>query len=701
MTNPRIATPARWRMAFAMALSAVGLLAQAASPSSAQSSPSAVARPASAAPVERLIIQYRAGAQDRRGSVVAAGARDAQATASALVSQTAGRALAPGLRYVKSVSPRLHVAQLDRALPPAEAEALLQRLRSDPAVQSVVIDRRLQRHALPTDPYVTGSVSPYFQWHLQSSASVPGGINAAGAWGGSTGTGVVVAVLDGGYQPHPDLTANLLTSNDHDFIADLWTANDGNQRDVDAQDPGDWVTPADVAANYCDVAEPQSSWHGTHVAGLVGALANGSEGVGVAYGAKVLPVRVLGRCGGYLSDILEGMRWAAGLSTVSGSTLPSPHPQVLSLSLGVNEACDAGTQSVVDEIRAQGVGIVASTGNESGTALTKPANCMGVVAVTAHTRGGVLASYANAGPGVAISAPGGDPWDAVISTWNTGTTVPGSPAYEGMYGTSMATPQVAGVLALMASPARSDLSMATLVALMRGAARSFPNNSYCSNNPGFCGSGLLDAGAAVAAAAAAPLNAPDLDVLQRLDSGQLALGERIDFSVHVRNWGTTAATGVQVTASVTGMDIQSVTAGTAGVSPAHSTTGLSATAGDLAAGVDLVLYVTARITAADGVVTSVARASSDSPEATAINNEHRLVPVAYAPVVTETVVADAGGGCSAAPGGQTDASLPLLLLSALLGVRWWRRPRAEALKRRSPGGAFSECRPPARHTPGA
>ena len=673
MTHSFVAAPFGLRLAVAVAVATAGLLAQAAGLNAGRPSAPAFASPTSTAPVDRLIIQYKAGVQPRSTSVVSAAARDAQASAAALVSQSAELALAPGLRYLKSVSPRLHVAQLDRALPAGEAEALLQRLRSDPGVASVVIDRRLQRHDLPVDPYVTSPVSSSYQWHLQSSASVPGGINAAGAWASSTGTGVVVAVLDGGYQPHPDLTANLLTDNDYDFIADLWTANDLNARDADARDPGDWVSATDPNKPAACSAE-NSSWHGTHVAGLIGALSNGSEGVGVAHGAKVLPVRVLGRCGGYLSDILIGARWAAGLSTVAGSSLPIPRPKVLSLSLGVDVACDAGTQSVVDEIRAQGVGIVASTGNDGVNAITMPANCMGVVAVTAHTRDGLHPSYANAGPGVAISAPGGDPWNPVVSTWNSGITVPGSPAYVGMYGTSMATPQVAGVLALMAS-ARGDLSIATLVALMRGAVQPFPNASYCFSNPGFCGSGLLDAGAAVAAAAATPPSAPDLEVLQRVTSGQLEPGELITFSVYVRNWGAASATGVQVTAVVTGMEIQSVTTGTAGVLPSHSTTGLSAAVGDLAAGAELMLNVTARVTAADGVVTSDARSTSDTLEATTVNNEHLLAPTTYAPPITEPVAADSGGGCSAAPGGQTDASLPLLLLSALLGVRRWRRTR--------------------------
>jgi serine protease len=654
-----LACPARLCIALATTLAATGLLAQGVGPETVSQT---------AAPVERLIIQYKDDAPALNASVVMA-QRDFRASAAAAVTRSAGQAQAPGLRYLKSVSPRLHVARLDRALPAREAYALMERLRADPAVASVTADQRVWPHALPTDPYFTNRLLADHQWHLQSSSTVPGGINATQAWVSGTGTGVVVAVLDGGYRPHADLAANLLTVSDHDFISDLWIANDGTLRDTDAQDPGDWVVATDPS-KPADCPAENSSWHGTHVSGLIGALANATEGVGVAYGAQVLPVRVLGRCGGFLSDIQEGMRWAAGLS-VPGVVNTSTPARVLNLSLGVQEACDSVTQSVVDEIRATGVSVVASSGNEGMTAITKPANCMGVVAVTAHTRGGAKASYANVGPGVALSAPGGDMWDPVASTGNTGTTVPGSDAYTLLYGTSMAAPQAAGALALMAS-ARPDLSLASLEALMRGASRPFPAASYCGRNPGFCGSGLLDAGRALAAADAAPANAPDLEVLQRLDSGRLGLGEQAVLTVHVRNWGATTATGVQITAAVTGLDIQSVSANLAGTALSFSSGALSAVAGDLAADAELVLTVTARVTASDGYVTSEARATSSATEVTLVNNEHRLVPAALVPV-EPVATADSGGGCTVAAGGQADMGLPLLLLAALLGGLWRRR----------------------------
>lgn len=452
---------------------------------------------AAAEPVQQLIIRYRVGeAQGDRAA--AASATDERAVAAERVSRSAERAQAWGMHYLKSVSPQLHVARLSRALPADEARALIEQLQADPAVASVTIDQRVRPHALPlpTDPFFTTASSGYYQWHLQAPSVVPGGINAPAAWASSTGANVTVAVLDGGYRPHPDLAANLLTASDYDFISELWTANDGDLRDADAQDPGDWVSATDPA-RPADCTVEDSTWHGTHVTGLLGALANNTDGVGVAPGVKVLPVRVLGRCGGYLSDILAGMRWAAGLS-VSGVTNTSTPARALNLSLGVEGACDAATQDVINEVRARGVSIVASTGNDGLTVITKPASCMGVVAVTAHDRLGVLASYANVGSGTAISAPGGERDGAVASTWNLGKTVPGADSYGLMYGTSMAVPQVVGVLALMAS-VRPDLPMSEVEKVLLSTARPFLADTYCSRNPGQCGAGMLDAGAAVAA----------------------------------------------------------------------------------------------------------------------------------------------------------------------------------------------------------
>lgn len=460
------------------------------------------ASPSAAAdqPVVRLIIQYKAGGKpEGQGGVTAATQRH---VAAAQVQRSAAAAGATELRYLKSVSAGMHVVALPGPLASADARALMEKLQADPAVDFVVPDVRMRRHAVPNDPLFAGGASAG-QWHLQSSALVAGAINAATAWDASVGHGVVVAVLDGGYRPHADLVANLVTPG-YDFIngdtaEGQWIANDTEAgRDADALDPGDWVEEPEATLYDCVIED--STWHGTHVAGLVGAVANnGQGGLGVAPGVRVLPVRVLGRCGGFNSDILMGARWAAGLSVPGVPANPTP-ARVLNLSLGVDTACDTASQAVVNEIRASNVSIVASTGNEwFNNRITSPARCSGVVAVTAHTRDGDRAYYANVGTGTSISAPGGDDWDPVVSTGNTGTTVPGSDTYTRLYGTSMAAPQVAGVLALLAS-LRPDVPMADLEQVVRSSARAFPAGSYCTRYTGVCGSGLLDAAAAVDAA---------------------------------------------------------------------------------------------------------------------------------------------------------------------------------------------------------
>ncbi|WP_291009755.1 S8 family serine peptidase [Hydrogenophaga sp.] len=472
-----------------------------------------VAEPAS---VQRLLIRYRTGI--KMGAAAAAAGDTEHAQAAVQVTRSASLAGERKMHYLKSVSPSLHVATLEQPVSVAEARAMMQRLQADPAVLDVMIDQRAKPHLVPNDPYFTGRD----QWHLQPSSVIPGGLNVNTAWDRSTGSGVVIAILDGGYVTHADLLPNVLPG--YDFVsADdpasyggnaYWTANDGNARDSIALDPGDWVTQADVDDGFCDQVTPESTWHGSHVAGLAGAVGNNNQsGLGVAFGAKILPVRVLGRCGGYVSDILTGARWAAGLAVPNLSLNPFP-ARILNMSLGLPGTCTSTIQSVIDEVRSRDVSIVASAGNDGNTLISVPANCLGVFAVTAHTREGDNADYANVGLGVRISAAGGGlntilleqpgtPRD-IVSTGNAGLTVATSDADLLLSGTSMAAPQVAGVLALLAA-ARPDLPMSTLESFVVSSARAFPAGGYCATNPqglpsGFCGSGLLDADAAMAVA---------------------------------------------------------------------------------------------------------------------------------------------------------------------------------------------------------
>jgi serine protease len=303
----------------------------------------------------------------------------------------------------------------------------------------------------------------------------------------------VVAVIDTGYRPHADLAANIVGG--YDFISTAAVGNDGNGRDSDALDPGDATI-----AGECAAGEPaySSSWHGTHVAGTIAALTNNGAGVaGVAYGAKVLPVRVLGKCGGYTSDIADGVVWAAG-GAVSGVPANAHPARVLNLSLGGGGSCGTTMQNAINTARSRGAVVVVAAGNSNTNASNAtPANCAGVVTVAATNRSGGRSYYSNYGTVVDIAAPGGDMRSAatngILSTLNSGPTSPGVDTLAYYQGTSMATPHVAGVAALMLA-VKSSLTPDQVESLLKSSARAFP--VACSG----CGTGIVNAAAAVAAA---------------------------------------------------------------------------------------------------------------------------------------------------------------------------------------------------------
>jgi serine protease len=252
-----------------------------------------------------------------------------------------------------------------------------------------------------------------------------------------------------------------------------------------------------VTAGECGSGQPaeNSSWHGTHVAGTIAALTNNGTGVaGIAYGAKVVPVRVLGKCGGYTSDIADGIIWASG-GTVSGVPNIAARAQVINMSLGGGGACDTTTQNAINSARTRGTVVVVAAGNESQNASnSNPANCAGVIAVAATNRSGGRATYSNYGTIVDVAAPGGDTGAGILSTLNAGTTSPGADSYASYMGTSMATPHVAAVAALMLSK-NPALTPDDVEARLKSSARPFP--ASCSG----CGAGIVDASAAIDAAA--------------------------------------------------------------------------------------------------------------------------------------------------------------------------------------------------------
>ncbi|MEY3570810.1 MAG: hypothetical protein RIQ85_930 [Pseudomonadota bacterium] len=419
---------------------------------------------------------------------------------------------ARSLSIERQLSGKSHLLKLDRAVSLDEARALAAKLSTNTEVESVEPDVRMQAHAfMPNDPGYSGAPG---QWHFMTPiGSNAGGADLPPAWDMTLGNGTVeVAVLDTGYRPHSDLQAVLPG---YDFVSSVAIANDGNGRDADASDPGDAVV-----ANECGrgAAAARSSWHGTHVMGIIAALMNnGLYGTGMAPNVRIVPVRVLGKCGGYTSDIIDGMRWAAGLA-VPGAPKNAYPARIINLSLGIPGTCSRAFQAAINDVNAAGAIVVVSNGNGGYSSVNQPANCAGTLAVTAHSVDGDSATYANLGVQTLISAPGGGCGTlarncveiyssnglGIYSLGNTGASRPASDGYSIKYGTSMAAPHVSGAIALMLS-LNPSLSRDEVVSLLRASARAFPAGSACllRANSGMCGAGILDVYAALTSIAPA------------------------------------------------------------------------------------------------------------------------------------------------------------------------------------------------------
>jgi len=420
------------------------------------------------------------------------------------------------LVYRRTMAIGALVVNVPGARSDAEIDALAARLAAQPEVVYAERSRRMYAQRVPNDPRFGD------QFYLQSGSTT---IDAPAAWDMTTGSpSTVVAVLDSGYTLHSDLAARIVGG--YDMVSSFAASNDGkildaagNYRDTDAGDPGDWFSLEDRNGLFSssDCAIRDSSWHGTSVMGTIGALAdNGNAVTGVDWNAKLVPVRVLGKCFGSDADIADGIAWAGGL-TVPAAPVNANPAHVINLSLGGLGTCQAFMQETVDRVFAQGItrAIIASAGNQASGAAHSPSGCSGVIAVAASTFAGNRAAYSNYGPRIDITAPGGNAvsgtaYNFLVLT-NEGKTVPGAEGTQYLSGTSFSTPLVSGVAALMLGVA-PELSAAQVRDILRNTAKPFPSGSTCI--AAGCGTGLLDAPAAVRAALISTGVVPPVSVVE-------------------------------------------------------------------------------------------------------------------------------------------------------------------------------------------
>jgi serine protease len=520
----------------------------------------------------------------------------------------------------RQITPSMHVLFLPKTLYGAAVDAVLKSLRADPAVQFADVDQRRYPHALPDDPLFVPTSGASGQWYMLTPSSVPltldgsatmdlSATDAVSAWAITTGSsGTVIADVDNGVRfDHPDLLragfgGRLLPG--YDFVdqdysrttgAALGTfliANDGDGWDPDPSDPGDWVNSTDQQNSLFPAADcpiEDSSWHGTRVVGVLGALTDNDAGIaGMTWKPYILPVRALGKCGGFDSDIIAGMQWSAGMSVQGVPDNPYP-ADIINLSLGGSSSCLSDYQSVISTLTGMGVLIVASAGN-GGSSVDSPGNCPGVLAVAGLRNVGTKVGYSSFGPEVGIAAPAGNCVEtsgaclrSIDTTTNLGLTTPGANGYTDQIndnlGTSFSAPIVSGIAALMRA-VNANLTPAQLIARIESSASPFPQpaglpacptlsndgSGQCACVKGQCGAGMINALSAVKAALdpIAAVVVPDT-VSAHVNAVFDAGGSAAACNLSIASYAWTATGGVTIESGANTAQVTVISTGASGL----------------------------------------------------------------------------------------------------------------------------------------
>jgi len=489
---------------------------------------------------DRFIVTYRDGSTERSNRAVLLQNVGAAIGRAGLDRATAagGRGAGVQAAYQRKLATGADLVRTSRKLDSSEAAALIRQIAADPAVAFVAPDVMLQRvRDIPAPANLTPATFtpsdtyyPFYQWDLKAPDGTityfgdanHGGARVNDAWDLSDGKGIVIAVLDTGITRHIDVDTSLADQG-YDFISDAFVSGRAtDDRVPGGWDLGDWTTTEPwLSACTSDAKPPEaSSWHGTHVASTAGAeITDNAVGMaGIAFHARVLPVRVLGHCGGYTSDIADAIVWAAG-GQVDGVPRNRHPAQVINLSLGGAGRCNPSdvTAKAVAKANALGATVVVSAGNNGDDAAKyTPAGCPGVITVASTGITSQRAYYSNWGHAVEIGAPGGgvfqddDPNTGVVSfdgfIWqavNNGSTtpVPVGSTYVGFAGTSQAAPHVTGTVALMQS-ARKELCLPLLKPkqVLKVLQQTAYDPMIAPKGKYSIGAGILDSAAAVEAA---------------------------------------------------------------------------------------------------------------------------------------------------------------------------------------------------------